>query len=136
MPIDRVDRSRAKEAFRHALGALDEGVAIVIFPEETRSLDGAVRPFRRGGFLMALKASAPIVPVGIHGTLQVRPKGRLLGRARRRSRSRSATPIDASSWGVRKVDGLVERVEQEVSALARAPRVEQVDARRPRPPSR
>ena len=40
VPIDRVDRSRAKEAFRHALGALEEGMAIAIFPEETRSLDG------------------------------------------------------------------------------------------------
>ena len=86
VPIDRVDRSRAKEAFRHALGALEEGMGIVIFPEETRSLDGRIRPFRRGGFLMALKAKAPIVPVGIHGTLQVRPKGRLAGRAGARRR--------------------------------------------------
>ncbi len=123
VPIDRIDRSRAKEAFRHALGALEENVGIVIFPEETRSLDGRIRPFRRGGFLMALKAKAPIVPVGIHGTLRVRPKGRLRVEPAEVEVA-FGDPIDASSWGVRKVDGLVETVEREVSALARAPRVE------------
>jgi 1-acyl-sn-glycerol-3-phosphate acyltransferase len=121
VPIDRIDRSRAKEAFQLALGTLQQGVAIVVFPEETRSLDGRIRPFRRGGFLMALKARAPIVPVGIHGTLQVRPKGRL------RVEPGSVEvvfgdPIDAAAWGVRRVDELIERVESEVSRLARSPR--------------
>jgi 1-acyl-sn-glycerol-3-phosphate acyltransferase len=122
VPIDRVDRSRAKEAFRHALDALEEGMAIAIFPEETRSLDGRIRPFRRGGFLMALKAKAPIVPVGIHGTLQVRPKGRLLVEPAR-VEVVFGEPIDPASWGIRRLDTLVERVESEVSRLARAPRV-------------
>jgi 1-acyl-sn-glycerol-3-phosphate acyltransferase len=122
VPIDRVDRSRAKEAFRNALGALEEGAAIVIFPEETRSLDGRIRPFRRGGFLMALKARAPIVPVGIHGTLQVRPKGRLTVEPAPVEVA-FGDPVEAAHWGVRRADELVERVESEVSRLARAPRV-------------
>jgi len=126
VPIDRIDRSRAKEAFRHALLALDEGAAIVLFPEETRSLDGRMKPFRRGGFLMALKAKAPVVPVGIHGTLQVRPKGRLTVEPTRVEVA-FGDPIDARSFGVRKIDELVERVESEVSSLARAPRAERGD---------
>jgi 1-acyl-sn-glycerol-3-phosphate acyltransferase len=123
VPIDRIDRSRAKEAFRHALSALDEGAAIVIFPEETRSLDGRMKPFRRGGFLMALKARAPIVPVGLNGTLQVRPKGRVTVEPTRVEVA-FGDPIDARSYGVRRIDELVERVESEVSSLARAPRAE------------
>ena len=123
VPIDRIDRSRAKEAFRHALEALDEGAAIVIFPEETRSPDGRMKPFRRGGFLMALKAKAPIVPVGIHGTLQVRPKGRLTVEPARVEVA-FGDPIDARSFGVRRIEELVETVEIEVSSLARAPRAE------------
>jgi 1-acyl-sn-glycerol-3-phosphate acyltransferase len=123
VPIDRIDRSRAKEAFRHALEALDEGAAIVLFPEETRSLDGHIRPFRRGGFLMALKAKAPIVPVGIHGTLQVRPKNRLTVEPVPVEVA-FGDPIDAAGWGVRRIEALVERVESEVSRLARAPRAE------------
>lgn len=122
VPIDRIDRSRAKEAFKLALDALGEGVAIVIFPEETRSLDGRIRPFRRGGFLMALKARAPIVPVGIHGTLRVRPKGRLLVEPAEVEVA-FGDPIDASAWGVRRIDELIELVESEVSRLARSPRM-------------
>ena len=70
--IDRHDRSNAKEAFARAVENLQEGRSTVIFPEGTRSLDGALLPFERGGFLMALKSCAAIVPVGIQGTLQVR----------------------------------------------------------------
>jgi 1-acyl-sn-glycerol-3-phosphate acyltransferase len=123
VPIDRVDRSRAKEAFQLALETLREGVAIVVFPEETRSLDGRIRPFRRGGFLMALKARAPIVPVGIHGTLQVRPRGRLRVEPGVVEVA-FGDPIDASGWGVRRVDALIELVESEVSRLARCPRLD------------
>lgn len=123
VPIDRLDRSRAKEAFKHALEALDEGMALVIFPEETRSLDGRMRPFRRGGFLMALKAKTPIVPVGISGTLQVRPKGRLLVEPAQVEVA-FGDPLDAGAVGVRRIDALVEQVESEVSRLAGAPRLE------------
>ena len=132
VPIDRIDRSRAKEAFKHALSALDEGAAIVLFPEETRSLDGRMKPFRRGGFLMALKAKAPIVPVGINGTLQVRPKGRLTVEPTRVEVA-FGDPIDARSYGVRRIDELVERVESEVSTLARAPRAERETETEPVP---
>jgi 1-acyl-sn-glycerol-3-phosphate acyltransferase len=121
VPIDRIDRSRAKEAFRLALETLQSGVAIVVFPEETRSLDGRMQPFRRGGFLMALKARSPIVPVGIHGTLRVRPKGKLLVEPARVEVA-FGDPIDANEWGVRRVDELIERVESEVSRLSRSPR--------------
>lgn len=70
--IDRHDRSKAKEAFARAVENLQRGRSTVIFPEGTRSLDGDLLPFERGGFLMALKSCAAIVPAGIQGTLQVR----------------------------------------------------------------
>ena len=127
VPIDRVDRSRAREAFQLALEALGEGVAIVIYPEETRSLDGRIRPFRRGGFLMALKARSPIVPVGIRGTLRVRPKGRFLVEPASVEVA-FGDPIDGAGWGVRKLDGLIEQVEAEVSRLAQAARIDAVEA--------
>lgn len=70
--IDRHDRSNAKEAFARAVKNLQQGQSTVIFPEGTRSLDGRLLPFERGGFLMALKSDAAIAPVGIRGTLEVR----------------------------------------------------------------
>ncbi len=74
VPVDRKDRSTARGSFTSALDRLSRGASIVLFPEETRSLDGRVRPFRRGGFLMALKSGLPIVPVGIQGTLAVQSR--------------------------------------------------------------
>jgi 1-acyl-sn-glycerol-3-phosphate acyltransferase len=127
VPIDRVDRSRAREAFQLALGALGEGMGIVIFPEETRSLDGRIRPFRRGGFLMALKGRTPVVPVGIRGTLRVRAKGSMLVEPAEVEVA-FGDPVDGAAWGVRRIDGLLERVESDVATLAQAARIDPVEA--------
>ena len=76
IPVDRGQPRKAHKAFLAAIEGLGEGVSILIFPEETRSLDGQLRPFKRGGFLLALRSGLPIVPVGIRGNFAVRPKGR------------------------------------------------------------
>lgn len=74
IPVDRQDRSRASETFRRALESLEEGVSILLFPEETRSGDGSLQPFKRGGILLALRSGLPVVPVGIDGTFEIRRK--------------------------------------------------------------
>lgn len=76
IPVDRKDRSTARDTFRIAAARLAQGRSLVIFPEETRSHDGRLLPFKKGGVLLALKSGYPIVPVGIRGTLGVRPRGR------------------------------------------------------------
>ena len=78
IPVDRQHRSRAKQAFAAASESLQEGYSILIFPEETRSPDGKILPFQRGGFLIGIKAGVPIVPVGISGTRSVQKKGSLI----------------------------------------------------------
>ncbi len=82
VPVDREDRSRAAETFAAACGLLSSGVSVVVFPEETRSSGPRMRPFQRGGFLIALKGRALVAPVGIRGTGSIRPKGGLLVRPR------------------------------------------------------
>ena len=72
--IDREDRSRAHESFSSAVARLRAGTSAVVFPEGTRSLDGRLLPFQRGGFLLALRSGLPIVPVGIRGSFEVQPK--------------------------------------------------------------
>jgi 1-acyl-sn-glycerol-3-phosphate acyltransferase len=51
------------------------GISVVVFPEGTRSPDGRPLPFKRGGFLLAIKTKKPIVPVTIDGSGRILPKG-------------------------------------------------------------
>jgi len=49
--------------------------SIVIFPEGTRSLDGKLKPFKKGGIILGIQTNIPIVPMGIFGTFNVVKKG-------------------------------------------------------------
>ena len=71
IPIDRKNRRTAVQSFDLAVERIRKGNTIVIFPEEGRSRERAMRPFQRGGFLLALKSGLPILPVAIDGTFDV-----------------------------------------------------------------
>lgn len=75
VPVERGDRSRARVTMAAASDRLRRGNSLLIFPEETRSRDGRLLPFKSGGFLLAAQAGVAVVPVGISGTLDVQPKG-------------------------------------------------------------
>lgn len=116
--IDRKDRSKAKESFDAAVDRLRAGTSALLFPEGTRSLDGRLLPFQRGGLLLALKSGLPIVPVGIEGTLEVQPKRSFAVRPRTVN-VRFGTPIEVEPFGVRRRDELAETVRRAVARLAR-----------------
>ena len=79
IPIDRKNRRTAVKSFDLAAERIRKGNTIVIFPEEGRSRERAMRPFQRGAFLLALKAEQPIVPLAIDGTYDVyNPKSRYI----------------------------------------------------------
>jgi len=75
--IDRSDRKAAIQSLRSAADIIRGGVSVLIFPEGTRSLDGNIRPFKSGGFILAIDSGVPIVPVVVHGTWPIMPKDRL-----------------------------------------------------------
>ncbi len=118
IPVDRKDRSTAKESFTAALDKLSRGASIVVFPEEIRSLGGKVLPFRRGGFLMALKSGLPVVPVGLHGTLAVQSRRSFLIRPQTVTVHFGAA-IPLAGRSIRELPALTGEVRERVAALAR-----------------
>lgn len=69
--VDRADYSTAARSLRKAKEKIESGISVVIFPEGTRSLSGELLPFKKGGFLLAVKTKTPIVPVTINGSRAV-----------------------------------------------------------------
>lgn len=58
-------------------GLVSQGLSLIVFPEGTRSADGAVGRFKGGSFLLAIQAGLPLVPVSVDGSRHVMLKGRL-----------------------------------------------------------
>lgn len=75
--VDRHNRSAAFDAYREAAAQLGAGTSVVVCPEGTRGLDYALRPFKKGAFVLAIAAQVPVVPVVVYGTREMQPKGRL-----------------------------------------------------------
>lgn len=76
-----VDRSNSREAMRSldaAAARIAAGKSVLIFPEGTRSADGRLGDFKGGAVLLAIKAGAPVVPLGFNGSHQILPKGKWL----------------------------------------------------------
>jgi 1-acyl-sn-glycerol-3-phosphate acyltransferase len=73
--IDRADPLAAIKSLKRAKERMAAGISIVVFPEGTRSRDGKLLRFKKGGFLLATQSNRPIVPVTINGSRQVLPAG-------------------------------------------------------------
>jgi 1-acyl-sn-glycerol-3-phosphate acyltransferase len=81
VPVDRKGAEGGKKSIARAAALLrGRGYSYLIFPEGTRTLDGRLGPFRRGGFFLALETGAPVVPVTISGTRELMPKGQWFAR--------------------------------------------------------
>ncbi len=75
-----IDRSNLKDAIRslnEGAERVKKGLSLVVFPEGTRATTQELLPFKKGVFIMALKAGEPVVPVSISGTLAIQPRGSL-----------------------------------------------------------
>jgi 1-acyl-sn-glycerol-3-phosphate acyltransferase len=96
--IDRQDRASAIESLEEAGRKVQtEGSTMIIFPEGTRSRDGALQPFKRGAFALAIRSGLPIVPTAILGSGAVMPKGSFRVRSGT-IRVRFGDPILAEGW--------------------------------------
>ena len=76
--IDRGQGDAAMKSIRQSMERLPEGVSLMFFAEGTRSQDGTIQPFKKGGFVMAMEKGIPILPVTVNGSRKVLPKKSLV----------------------------------------------------------
>lgn len=115
IPIDRSDRRAAIRSLQTAAETIRNGSSVMIFPEGTRSLDGRLRSFKKGGFVLAVDAGVPIVPVVIHGTFAVMPKSGLRIRPGRVC-VEVLEPIETAGYSRKQKDELLEIVRERMIA--------------------
>jgi len=118
--IDRSNQAQAIESLKRAAQQVAAGRTVLVFPEGTRSVDGQLGAFKKGGFMLALEAGAPIVPVGIVGTRSLVPRGTW-----KYSRSRVAIfvgePIETERYAIDDREALMQIVRERIeSARERA----------------
>ena len=116
VPIDRANREQSMSAIDQAAESLRQGNSFLTFPEGTRSRTGTLLPFKRGPFLMALKAQVPIVPVAIQGGTASMKKGSPLVRPVTVS-VRIGTPVETRGMEITDRERLADEVRTRVQQL-------------------
>ncbi len=102
--IDRENAASAIEAMQPLVDAMkNEGKSVVLSPEGTRTITPKLTTFKKGAFHLAMQAGVPMVPIVIHNSIDVAPKGDFV--------FRPATvdvevlpPVDTSKWTVETID--------------------------------
>jgi 1-acyl-sn-glycerol-3-phosphate acyltransferase len=117
VPVDRDGGGAA--GLRAIMDRLNEGNAVILFPEGTRSPDGHLQPARSGIGLLAIKSSAPVIPIRVFGTFNA------FGKRMRLPRPRSVAvkfgrPLNLHSWRAEARDCSKTRLKEIYQATARA----------------
>lgn len=113
--VDRRDPGRSRSAMTRAAASLKSGNCFIIFPEGTRSLNGALGEFKKGAFAVAIEAGSRIAPVAVMGAEKLMPRGRFVIQPGT-VRIRVLDPVDAASYSYEDRDRLVAEVRGRIAA--------------------
>jgi 1-acyl-sn-glycerol-3-phosphate acyltransferase len=116
IPIDRRNRDAAMRSIEAGAQSIRAGNSFLIFPEGTRSRTDELLPFKKGGFIMAIKAQAPIVPVAVAGGRAAMRKGSWIVRPATVT-VRIGPPIETSGLTLGDRDALILRVRLAIEQL-------------------
>ncbi len=113
--IDRSNPEKAYKSLESAGQKIRNGASVVFFPEGTRSPDGRLLPFKKGGFKIALAAGVPILPATVVGSKDVLPK-KSLRLMPGTIRLIIHEPIPLTGWSEANMEGLMDTVKKTIQA--------------------
>ncbi len=115
--VDRKNRHQAIKDLQVIKGLLESGIVMWIAPEGTRSKDGKLNAFKKGGFITAINAKATIIPIGIRGANKILPARTLQFNLGETAEIHIGEAIDASAYTLENKDELIEKVHQVMRGL-------------------
>lgn len=118
IPVPRENRDEAFRAIERAAASIRAGNSFLIFPEGTRSRTDELLPFKKGGFVMAIEAQAPIVPVAVSGGRASMRKGSWIVRPVEVA-VRVGQPIPTAGLTIDDRDSLIALVRDRIRAMVR-----------------
>jgi 1-acyl-sn-glycerol-3-phosphate acyltransferase len=116
IPIDRRNKEAAMRSLEAGAQSIRAGNSFLIFYEGTRSKTDELLPFKKGGFLMAMRAQAPIVPVAVQGGRDAMRRGSRIIQPVTLS-IRVGAPIETAGLQQTDRDALIARVRERIQAL-------------------
>jgi 1-acyl-sn-glycerol-3-phosphate acyltransferase len=111
--IDREGTRETVEAMNKAADRIRDGMSVVIFPEGSRSPDGKIQDFKKGGFTLAIKSKVPVVPLALTGSREIMPKQRLTA-ASGEIKIRVGHPIETIQYSMKDRKDLMEKVKETI----------------------
>ncbi len=119
VPVERDRREASMASIDRAAESIRAGNSFLIFPEGTRSKTAELLPFKKGGFIMAIKSQAPIVPVAVSGGHAAMQKGSWFVRPVMVD-VRIGAPVETTGYTLDDRDQLIEVVRARIETLRRS----------------
>lgn len=113
--IDRSNPERALESIQNGIDSLPEGVGVMFFAEGTRSTNGRLNQFKKGGFRAAIQTGLPILPVTINGSSKALAKGKLVFKPHP-IEVVVGDPIQVDNYSVDKIDELLDHTREVIKS--------------------